>query len=66
MVNYFYLRMTKKPTLIVIAGPTAVGKTSMCIELAKHFNCSIISCDSRQFYRELNIGVAKPNDNRTQ
>ena len=63
MVNYFYLRMTKKPTLIVVAGPTAVGKTSMCIELAKHFNCSIISCDSRQFYRELNIGVAKPNDN---
>ena len=33
MVNYFYLRMTKKPTLIVVAGPTAVGKTSMCIEL---------------------------------
>ena len=63
MVNYFYLRMTKKPTLIVVAGPTAVGKTSMCIELAKHFNCSIISSDSRQFYRELNIGVAKPNDN---
>ena len=63
MVNYFYLRMIKKPTLIVVAGPTAVGKTSMCIELAKHFNCSIISCDSRQFYRELNIGVAKPNDN---
>ena len=63
MVNYFYLLMIKKPTLIVVAGPTAVGKTSMCIELAKHFNCSIISCDSRQFYRELNIGVAKPNDN---
>ena len=54
--------MNKKPTLIVIAGPTAVGKTSMCIELAKHFNCSIISCDSRQFYQELNIGVAKPSE----
>ena len=54
--------MNKKPTLIVIAGPTAVGKTSMGIELAKHFNCSIISCDSRQFYQELNIGVAKPSE----
>jgi tRNA dimethylallyltransferase len=46
--------------LIVIAGPTAVGKTSFSIELALHFNTEIISADSRQFFREMNIGTAKP------
>lgn len=46
--------------LIVIAGPTAVGKTSFAIDLACHFNTKIISADSRQFYREMNIGTAKP------
>jgi len=46
--------------LIVVAGPTAVGKTSLAIELAKHYNAEIISADSRQFYREMNIGTAKP------
>ena len=61
MVNYFYKLMTKKPLLVVIAGPTAVGKTSMSIEVAQHLNCPIISCDSRQFYKELDIGVAKPS-----
>ena len=49
-----------KKTCIVIAGPTAVGKTGMAIRLAQHFNTAIISADSRQCYRELNIGVAKP------
>ena len=53
--------MTKKPLLVVIAGPTAVGKTSMSIEVAQYLNCPIISCDSRQFYKELDIGVAKPS-----
>jgi len=48
-------------TLIVVCGPTAVGKTSLAIELAKHFETIIISADSRQFYREMNIGTAKPN-----
>jgi tRNA dimethylallyltransferase len=48
--------------LVVIAGPTAVGKTALAIELAKHYNTSIISADSRQFYRELNIGTAKPSE----
>ncbi len=48
-------------TAIIIAGPTAVGKTSIAIELAKHFNTSIISADSRQCFKELNIGVAKPS-----
>jgi tRNA dimethylallyltransferase len=47
--------------VIVIAGPTAVGKTSLAIELAKHFQTEIISADSRQCFKELNIGVARPS-----
>ena len=47
-------------TLITIVGPTAVGKTAMAIELAQYFDTEIISADSRQFYREMNIGTAKP------
>ena len=46
--------------LIVVAGATASGKTSLAIRLAKHFKTVIISADSRQFYREMNIGTAKP------
>jgi tRNA dimethylallyltransferase len=49
-------------TLIIIAGPTAIGKTSLAISLAKHFKTEIISADSRQFYREMNIGTAKPSE----
>lgn len=49
-----------KPTLVVITGPTAVGKTNLCVELAQHFNTEIINADSRQFYKELSIGTAKP------
>ena len=52
--------MTK--TCVVIVGPTAVGKTSMAIQLAQHFHTKIISADSRQCFKELNIGVAKPSD----
>jgi tRNA dimethylallyltransferase len=48
------------PTVIVIVGPTAAGKTAFAIGLAQHFNTQIISADSRQCYNELNIGVAKP------
>lgn len=48
-------------TLLVIAGPTAVGKTAYCVELAKQHGTAIISADSRQFYRELSIGTAKPS-----
>jgi len=48
-------------TLICIAGPTAVGKTSMAIEIAEALNCEILSFDSRQFYRELKIGTAPPS-----
>lgn len=47
--------------LIVVAGPTASGKTSLAIELAQHFEAEILSCDSRQFFKETNIGTAKPN-----
>lgn len=50
----------KKPYLIVIAGPTAIGKTALAIQLAKEFSTEILSADSRQFYKELSIGVAKP------
>lgn len=46
--------------LIVVGGPTAVGKTAMGIRLAQHFSTEIISADSRQFYKELEIGTAKP------
>ena len=49
------------PTLVVVAGPTAVGKTQFCIALAKQYGCPIISADSRQFYREMNIGTAAPS-----
>lgn len=48
--------------LIVIAGPTAVGKTDLCINLAKNFNSEIISSDSRQFFKETILGTAKPSD----
>ena len=46
--------------LITIVGPTAIGKTALSIKLAKHFNAEIISCDSRQFYKEMRIGTAVP------
>ena len=47
--------------LITIVGPTAIGKTSLAIKLAKNYKTEVISADSRQFYRELNIGTAKPS-----
>jgi tRNA dimethylallyltransferase len=51
---------TNKNTLITIVGPTAIGKTALSIKLANYFNASIISCDSRQFYKEMTIGTAVP------
>lgn len=48
--------------LIVIVGPTAIGKTALSIALAQQFKCEIISCDSRQFYKEMSIGTAVPSD----
>ena len=49
------------PKLITIVGPTAIGKTALSISLAKHYGCEIISADSRQFYKEMNIGTAVPS-----
>lgn len=48
--------------LITIIGPTAIGKTTLSIVLAQHFGCEIISCDSRQFFKEMKIGTAVPNE----
>ncbi|TXD79491.1 tRNA (adenosine(37)-N6)-dimethylallyltransferase MiaA [Algoriphagus ratkowskyi] len=45
----------------MVVGPTAVGKTDLCLKLAKNFKTEIVSCDSRQFYREMNLGTAKPS-----
>lgn len=50
-----------KNTLITVIGPTGIGKTALSIELAKHFECEIISCDSRQFFKEMTIGTAVPS-----
>jgi tRNA dimethylallyltransferase len=47
-------------TLVVVAGPTAVGKTALCLWLAQAWGTEIVSADSRQFFREMNIGTAKP------
>jgi tRNA dimethylallyltransferase len=58
--------MFHKKTVIVIVGPTAVGKTSLAINLAKHYNTKIVSADSRQCFIETTIGVAKPSDNELQ
>lgn len=53
--------MSEDKYLIVVAGPTAVGKTDVAIRLAEHFSTSILSADSRQCFKELNIGTAKPS-----
>lgn len=51
----------KNKRVIIVAGPTAVGKTAVAIQMAKHFKTEIISADSRQCYKELDIGVARPS-----
>ena len=56
MINY----------LITVVGATAIGKTALSIQLAKHFNSEIISSDSRQFYKEMKIGTAVPTDAELQ
>jgi tRNA dimethylallyltransferase len=58
--------MTSSKTLLVIAGPTAVGKTAYCVELARKLQTDVVSADSRQFYRELTIGTAKPTPEEMQ
>jgi len=53
--------MPNTKTLIAIVGPTAIGKTALAIQLAQHFNTEILSADSRQFFKEMEIGTAKPS-----
>lgn len=53
--------MQQQKTLIVVVGPTAIGKTALAIQLALHFKTEILSADSRQFFKEMEIGTAKPN-----
>ena len=53
------MEKTNKPRVLAIVGPTAVGKTALAIELAKRLNGEIISCDSMQIYRGMDIGTAK-------
>jgi len=53
-------------TLIVVVGPTAIGKTNLSIKLANHYNCEIVSADSRQFYKEMYIGTAVPSKSELQ
>ena len=59
LMNLMSMKSTKR--IIIIVGPTAIGKTALSIELAKTLNTEIISCDSRQIYKELRIGTAPPN-----
>lgn len=55
-----------KKTLVILLGPTGVGKTELCLSLAEELNTEIISCDSRQFFRELKIGTAAPTEAQMQ
>ncbi len=54
------MSLSLNKSVVIIAGPTAIGKTELCIQLAKQFKTEIISADSRQFYKELKIGTASP------
>jgi tRNA dimethylallyltransferase len=53
--------MQRSPLLIAVVGPTAVGKTDLCVRLARRLGAPVLSADSRQFYREMRIGTAKPS-----
>lgn len=58
--------MALDKTLIVILGPTGVGKTELCLTIAEHLRCDIINCDSRQLFREIPIGTAAPTAEQQQ
>ena len=70
MIGFFYIKRMSvsknNKTVIIIAGPTAAGKTAAAINIAKYFNTEIISADSRQCFREMNIGVARPSTDELQ
>lgn len=53
--------ISEKPKLIVVLGPTASGKSAVAVDVARHFGTEVLSCDSRQFYREIPIGTAAPS-----
>ena len=59
---FLFTQLMKKNTLIVLLGPTGVGKTNISIRLAETFSAPIVSSDSRQFYKELKIGTAAPSE----
>lgn len=61
MPDFKFEPLADRKFLILVVGPTAVGKTDLCLNLAKKFKTEIVSCDSRQFYREMNLGTAKPS-----
>src|SRR5690554_4887043 len=58
--------MSKNKNLIVIIGPTGIGKTAVAVDLAQRLSTEIISCDSRQFYKEMKIGTAVPSPEELQ
>ncbi|MEM9337062.1 MAG: isopentenyl transferase family protein, partial [Patescibacteria group bacterium] len=58
--------MNTKPKIVAVVGPTASGKTGLAIEIAKQFSGEVISADSRQVYRELDIGTAKVTEKEMQ
>lgn len=70
MIGFFYIAAMilekNHKTIVIIAGPTAVGKTAVAIEVAKRFQTEIISADSRQCFKEMNIGVARPSQQQLQ
>jgi tRNA dimethylallyltransferase len=55
-----------RKTLLVVAGPTGIGKTAIAVQLARHFDTEILSADSRQFFREMRIGTAVPTEEQLQ
>ena len=67
-IQFFYIciiNMSEK-TLIVLLGPTGVGKTDLSLRIAEQLHCPILSCDSRQLYKGLEIGTAAPSKEQLQ
>ncbi|MBC6605498.1 tRNA (adenosine(37)-N6)-dimethylallyltransferase MiaA [Hymenobacter sp. BT188] len=66
MLDFLSKKAPHRPTLLVVTGPTAVGKTALCVRLAQRLQTVVVSADSRQFFRELSIGTAKPTATEMQ